>query len=182
MNSHDPNRQAIPPFLLEEEASEPFSVIPSLPAPAPGFPFSRLLFGASVVTAGLGAASALGQTHTPVLPPGADPAVATAIGWVEFLRLGPLALAVLGGWWGMRKDEQARQAQTELVLYAQKTMGQLATIIAGTREALARFDGSIQALTRELERRPVPTCPPPSPPRSVARPPASPKPTPPTTG
>lgn len=67
--------------------------------------------------------------------------------FVNLLKAGgPLALAVLAGWWGFRKDREKNDVQDRATVAAKASYDQMVTLVAAQTTALVKMEATIGAL------------------------------------
>lgn len=120
---------------------------PELP-PARRLSVSKVMFIISVAAAALSGVTALAQGDVP-----RDPSVVVAANWLEFFRTGGvLGLAIVTGWWAMKKDAEARESQTAMVTMSQNVQGQLINMVSNLTEAMTRMESTIDGLKEAVHR------------------------------
>lgn len=73
---------------------------------------------------------------------------------LELLRAGgPLAVAVLAGWWALRKDKEAKEARTAHEAAMQATFEQMVALTTAQTAAQVKLEGTIAVLKDLVMRK-----------------------------
>jgi outer membrane protein TolC len=66
---------------------------------------------------------------------------------VEYLKAaGPLGLAVVAGWWGLKKDREKNEATEKALAAAKAAYDQMVTLVAAQTGAMTKTEAALSAL------------------------------------